>query len=143
VFCLVTSSDVGFAASSSAVQGAQYSVLVNQQVLTMDVQPGDGQLVVNQTRAMTLATTYLPGSANATSVQSQYVLLTLRDASGTIAGGVQAQPAWLITFQGVAYVPSNASASVCSCSVIYQRPNTVVTINARTGALVTLFGAGD
>src|SRR5437773_131661 len=85
VLCLLTSSDIGFAASSVSVQ---QSVLVDQQVLTMDLLPGNGPPVVDRSRAMTLAANYLPGAATATSVRSDYVLLTLRDASGTIARGV-------------------------------------------------------
>lgn len=142
-FCVVASGDAGFAAAQTGPVATQQSVLVDQQVLAMDLEPGDGSPEVSQRQAMTLAASYLTGSARATSVQSRYVLLTFRDADGKIAGGVQARPAWLVTFRGVGYVPGSSSASVCSCAAVYQRPSTVVTLDARTGALITLLGADN
>jgi len=141
--CVVASGDAGFAATEPGPVAIRQSVLVDQQELDMEVKPGDGSPEVSQHRAMTLAASYLAGSTQATSVQSRYVLLTFRDADGKIAGGVQDRPAWLVTFRGVDYVPSSSSASVCSCAAVYQRPSTVVTLDARTGALITLLGADN
>lgn len=141
--CLVASGDASFAATPLESVTIQHSVLVDQQVLDLELEPGSGSPEVGQSQAMTLAASYLAGSAQATSVQSRYVLLTFRDADGKVVGGIQARPAWLVTFRGVSYVPGSSSASVCSCAAVYQRPSTVVTLDARTGALITLLGADN
>jgi hypothetical protein len=69
--------------------------------------------------------------------------LTLRDSDGKVVAGIQARPAWLVTFAGVAYAPGGTSASVCACATLYQRPNTAVTLDAQTGALITLLGSDN
>jgi hypothetical protein len=143
VVCLSTPSDIGFTAPQPAPASIRQSVLIDQQTLIVESAPGEGNPQIDQTRAMMLAVAYLPGSAHPSGVQSRYVVLTLRDASGSVAGAVSSQPAWLITFPGAAYIPSSTSASVCSCPAIYQRPNTVVAIDARTGALIALLGTDN
>jgi hypothetical protein len=141
--CLAVSSDVGFAATQRAATTVQRGVLVDQQVFDLELTPGTGNPPVDQARALKLAATYLPGSSRASGVESKYVLVTFRDARGAVAGGVEARPVWLVTFRGVSYSPSGSSASVCACAVVYQRPNTIATIDAETGTLVSLAGADN
>jgi len=143
VLCFLASGDASVAASQPAQVATQQSILVDQQELEMELKPAAGSPEVDQSRALTLAKSYLAGSAQAKSVDARYVLLTFRDADGNIDGGVHDRPVWLVTFRGVSYVPSSSSASVCACSVVYERPSTVVTIDARNGALITLFGTDN
>ena len=138
--CCLASGDARFAANPPAHGTVQQSILVDQQVLVMELTTGVGTPEVDQRRALALAKSDLNGSVQATSVDSRYVMLTFRDADGNIAGGVHDRPAWLVTFRGVNYLPNSSSASVCACDAAYKRPSTVVTIDARNGALITAFG---
>jgi hypothetical protein len=118
-------------------------VLIDQQVLSLEWEPGTGSPAIDQARATTLAGTYLPGAGRATHVEPRSGRWTLRDSDGKVVAGIQARPAWLVTFAGVAYAPGGTSASVCACATLYQRPNTAVTLDAQTGALITLLGSDN
>lgn len=140
---LVACDRIGLATAPPPPAAVRQSVLIDQQVLSLEWEPSTGSPAVDQARATTLAGTYLTGAGHATRVEPRFGRLTLRDSDGKIVGGIQARPAWQVTFAGVAYVPSGTSASVCACTTLYQRPNTVVTLDAQTGALITLLGADN
>jgi hypothetical protein len=138
---LVGCSRLGLPTAQPDQTTVQQSVLIDQQAVSMEWEPGIGSPPVDQNRALTLAASYVPGSTATTPVESRYVRLTLRDSDGKVVAGVQARPVWLVTFRGVAYLPAGSSATVCACATIYQRPSTVVSLDAQTGALITLLGA--
>jgi hypothetical protein len=140
---LLACAKLGVGAAAPAVAPVRQNILVDQQVLSMEWVPGTGSPAIDQAKAEALAATYLSGASQATHVDPRYVQLTLRDADGKVSGGVQARPAWLVTYTGVAYTPGGTSASVCACATLYQRPNTVVSLDAQTGALITLLGSDN
>jgi hypothetical protein len=138
---LVGCSSLHLTAAPPDQKAVQQSVLFDQQAVSMEWEPGVGSPPVDENRALVLAASYVPGSTAKTPVEPQYVRLTFRDSDGKVVAGVQARPAWLVTFRGVAYRLAGSSASVCACATIYQRPSTVVSLDAQTGALITLLGA--
>jgi hypothetical protein len=139
-FGLIASNDVHLEASPRGQDVASAHAVADQEILVLDLAPGPGRPPIQEFQAITLAESLLPTLAESTSIQSRYVSLTLRDSDGGVAWGLQSRPAWLVTFKGVRYAPFGRAASACACSAIYERPNTMAALDARTGALISYFG---
>ena len=137
--CLPTAGDAAVAATSTPSSGINVSAVVEQRSVILDEATNPGTPTVPESQAITLATSYLGTSGQVSSIQTNFTTLTVRGDKGEVAWGIEAQPAWLVTFQGVAYPAANG-ASDCSCQAYYWRPNTVVAVDANTGAKIIKLG---
>jgi|GEM_PF-6657235 len=149
-FCVIAclflvGSGVAASTKGSGVPNAVVSqtAVVGQQVVNADIRPSTGNPPISQAQAEALAAKQVSGAADALHTSAQYVEITLRSSDGKVFSRVQAHPVWLVTFEGVGYTPSRGGEASCSCDNIYARSNTVVALDARTGALVTLYGTDD
>jgi len=144
IVCLLMSSDIGAAEPAAKIGATRQSILIDQQTLVMSPEPGAIPPAIDRGRAIAVATSHLTASTSQPKVsQARYVRLTLWDASGQVARGIQDRPTWLVDFPGVAYVPSSTASSVCACNVLNQRANTLVAVDASTGELLTVLGSDD
>jgi hypothetical protein len=139
---LVASSDV-ISANAAASEPVQLNAVLDQQIVQLEMTPSVGQPAVAESQAIKLAESAVPSSTGSTGIQSQYVRLTIRGGDGQVIRGIDARPAWLITFKGVGYTPPGTSGSVCSCSMVYGRPNTLAALDAQTGAIIARMGVSD
>lgn len=115
-------------------------VVVGQELATAEITDAQGAPPLPRSRALAVSERQVPTWPVATEVSARYVTLTIRDVDGAVAGDVRARPVWLVTFVGAAFLPANAPQPGCPCKGYYQRSDTVVAVDARTGTPVVVYG---
>jgi hypothetical protein len=137
--CLPTAGDTAFAAPAAKTAVTLQQAVGGQRLVILEEAPAPGRPPIADSEAMAVAASFVGTSGQATRNQPEYVRLTVRDEKGEVAWDIAARPVWLVTFPGVGY-PSAVGSSDCSCLMNYWRPNTVVAVDASTGAPVIKLG---
>jgi hypothetical protein len=127
---------------TAAAPGPPQAIVVGHDFLSAEADAAPGRPAVSRERAVAAAEAAVPNWRAASGVTARYVALTLRAEDGQVALGVQARPVWLVLFGGVTYDPESAALSGCPCAPAYERPDTVVAVDARDGAQVVMYGSG-
>ena len=101
-----------------------------------------GRPVVPRDRAIEVATAYASraGRGAPADVSARYVALSILDAHGKSAFGVENRGVWEVVFRGLTYVPPGEAEAACPCIRYFERPTTVVALDARSGDLVLIYG---
>ena len=141
-FALVSCNAIPVMVGTKPVERTVQSVVIAQQQMSAEFTTATVTARVSQGRALILAAKYVPDATQATLTTARFGALTLRYPSGKVAYGVQNRPVWLVIYNGIAYAPSSSADSGCSCAQFFQRPSTVVALDARNGALVVVYGSG-
>jgi len=121
----------------------EQDVVVGQEQAAVVLAAASDQPALPRDQAIHLAEQQAPTWPVATAVTAHYLRLTLRDLDGQVRAGMQDRPVWLVTFVGAAFLPPNAPQPGCPCKGYYQRANTAVALDARTGVLVTIYGVNS
>lgn len=118
-------------------------ISLGQDVVTAQFTALNDRSALGKDRAITLAEHFVPAWRSAKSVNAVLVRMTAHASPGGGSLGLDAKPVWLVTFAGAPYRLTGGTDAGCACGAQFNRSNTGVALDSRTGALVVIFGSDN